>query len=309
MPKISITIPAYQNVTALQRLLDSIATQTFTDYEVVITDDTPDSSVKDFVTSYQKIKHIKYYKNLTPLGTPENWNEGIRKASGEWIKIMHHDDWFSSNDSIKQFDNLTKNQSGIIFSGYHNVNSNGVKSKVIAGAGNVKQVVKNPWLLFVKNTIGPPSTTLVHRSNQNWFDPNLKWFVDIEFYIRYLQNKNNLHFCNNPLINIGIHDAQVTKTAFRNAAIELPEAQYLINRYGIKPLQSISVYDSWWRLFRNVNIFDAEKLFHYTSEEWPPLIMQMIADMKRHANQLSNGLLSKSYMLQSYIKNRKYFRA
>jgi len=45
--EISICIPAYKNVGFLERLLHSISIQSFADYEVVITDDSPDDSVKN----------------------------------------------------------------------------------------------------------------------------------------------------------------------------------------------------------------------------------------------------------------------
>ncbi len=63
-----------------------ILIQTYTDFEIVITDDSPDDSVADLVEKYQSRKDIRYYKNEKPLGTPENWNEAIRKANGKWIK-------------------------------------------------------------------------------------------------------------------------------------------------------------------------------------------------------------------------------
>src|SRR5687767_8300464 len=94
-PLVSICIPAYKNVSYLGRLLDSIAEQTFADFEVVITDDSPDNSVEDFLKNYSRIETISYYRNVPACGTPENWNAGIRKARGKWIKLMHDDDWFS----------------------------------------------------------------------------------------------------------------------------------------------------------------------------------------------------------------------
>ena len=48
-PFISICIPAYQRTAFLKRLLDSIKIQTYSNYEVVITDDSPDFDVKELV--------------------------------------------------------------------------------------------------------------------------------------------------------------------------------------------------------------------------------------------------------------------
>src|ERR1700709_1959716 len=100
---ISICIPAYKNAPFMQRLLDSIAMQSFTDFEVVVTDDSPGTEVQEVCRQYENKFPLLYQKNPTALGTPENWNEGISKASGQWIKLMHHDDWFASSNSLQQF--------------------------------------------------------------------------------------------------------------------------------------------------------------------------------------------------------------
>ena len=83
---ISICIPAYKHVDYLKRLLDSIAIQTFKDFEVIITDDSPGNEVEQFCLQYQSLLPIKYIKNNTSLGSPGNWNACISNASGQWIK-------------------------------------------------------------------------------------------------------------------------------------------------------------------------------------------------------------------------------
>ena len=47
MPLISICIPAYNRTTYLKRLFESIVDQVFKDFEVIVSDDSPNDSVKD----------------------------------------------------------------------------------------------------------------------------------------------------------------------------------------------------------------------------------------------------------------------
>ncbi len=53
IPSISICIPAYKNSNFLNRLLMSINSQLFRDFEVVVTDDSPDESVKELCLKYE----------------------------------------------------------------------------------------------------------------------------------------------------------------------------------------------------------------------------------------------------------------
>ena len=102
-PFISICIPAFGRIDYLKRLLDSIYIQTYPHFEVVITDDSPGFEVKELAEQHPLRPKIRYFKNQATLGTPENWNEGIRKAKYDWIKIMHDDDWFSGPSSLRKF--------------------------------------------------------------------------------------------------------------------------------------------------------------------------------------------------------------
>src|SRR5678815_6041530 len=120
-PFVSICIPTYKRVAYLERLLESIALQTFKDFEVIITDDSDDDSVKDLLKKYEGQLPIKYFQNGKALGTPANWNRAISKAKGQWIKLMHDDDWFSLSDSLASFVKFTHDDHPFIFSAYYTV--------------------------------------------------------------------------------------------------------------------------------------------------------------------------------------------
>src|SRR5687768_8688741 len=119
-PLISICIPAYKRTEYLKRLLDSISIQSFRDFEVVVTDDSNDDSVSILLKSYEAAFPLRYQKNVLSLGTPENWNEGVRIATGIWIKIMHDDDWFEDADALRKFASSTGKRGNFIFSAYYN---------------------------------------------------------------------------------------------------------------------------------------------------------------------------------------------
>ena len=59
MPKISICVPAYKNPSGIARLLASVKAQTYEDYEVILTDDTPDESVRDAAMAAE-IPNLRY---------------------------------------------------------------------------------------------------------------------------------------------------------------------------------------------------------------------------------------------------------
>lgn len=304
MPLISICIPAYKNIEFLKRLLDSISIQTFTDFEVVITDDSPDESLRELIKEYEAQFKLVYYKNPTPLGTPANWNFAISKATGEWIKIMHDDDWFAEKNSLEKFTSKTSAGFRFIKCAYKNVYANGKTEIIFMSQIWRKRILKQPMSLIANNIIGPPSVTLVHTSIKEFYDERLKWRVDQEYYIRLLKSENNFLYINEPLINVSINEEQVTNSCFNNPSVELPEGLILLEKHGIKALKNIWVYDAWWRLLRNMNIRSAEQLSYFTNSVWPYAISKMVNHIKKTpANFLEIGLFSKICMSLSFFLN------
>jgi glycosyltransferase involved in cell wall biosynthesis len=304
---ISICIPAYKNPEFLKRLLDSIAIQSFKNFEVIITDDSPDDGLINLVESYKTQFSLAYFRNFPAEGTPENWNQSIRMAAGQWIKLMHDDDWFSNKDALSSFAGFINQHPKIefIFSAYENIFlKDGRKERIFPGNFRMKMLKKNPATLFSRNIVGPPSVT-IHRANADiTYDKQLKWLVDIDFYMRWLQ-KTEAAFIPNNLICVGISDQQVTMDCFRRRPVEIPENFYVLNRTGRKNLKNIMVYDAWWRLMRNLEIKKTEDIrgAGYQGEIGEAIISMINWQCRVPSWFLKQGLFSKCIMFTHYILN------
>jgi glycosyltransferase involved in cell wall biosynthesis len=306
---ISICIPAYKRADFLQRLLDSIAMQNFRDFEVVVTDDSPGQEVEKLCNGYKDRFELHYHRNSQTLGTPENWNESIRRAKGEWIKLMHDDDWFSDADALQHFNKAIKSNpdSTFLFSGYTNIYLEKNNSKEISINGyRYKQLVKDPVTLFSSNVIGPPSV-IIHRNDANIvYDKNLRWLVDIDYYIRFLEKTKPIYIPQS-LINVGIGKEQVTQDCFRQRQVEIPEGFYLLEKTGTHHLRHILVYDAWWRLLRNLEIRkEADITGSGYAGSIPRVIRSMLGWQKKvPLSWLRFGPFSKSLMFLSYLFAKK----
>ncbi|MEO8770795.1 MAG: glycosyltransferase family 2 protein [Ferruginibacter sp.] len=304
-PLISICIPAYKNAAYLDILLRSVEAQSFRDYEVVVSDDSPDTEVEFLCKRYASKFALQYQKNTIPKGSPANWNAGIKMAKGKWIKIMHDDDWFSSEHSLDIFAKAAQDNPGanFIFSGYTNYENGKIKKTNIPGSF-VKRKLEEPLNLIAVNYIGHPSTTLVKNNHTAWYDEHTKWVVDIEFYVRCLQT-TSFYMISESLINIGINNEQITKAAFRNSSIEIPENLYLLQKMGVGILKKITVYDHYWRVFRNLGIRSMEELQQYQGENNIPGKLKKMLNMqfKIPLPLLRVGAFSKIFMAISYYRN------
>jgi len=90
---ISVCIPTYKGTTLILETLESIFKQSYTNFEVVICNDSPSDNKEmgDILNSY-KDKRIKYYVNEKNLGYPLNLRKTVSLAKGEIVFLMGQDD-------------------------------------------------------------------------------------------------------------------------------------------------------------------------------------------------------------------------
>lgn len=94
--KISVCIPAYNRAGVLAELLESVLTQNFSDFEVVINEDgSPERSlIREIVEDYSTLypNKIRYFENEVNLGYDANLRSLIERATGEYCLFMGNDD-------------------------------------------------------------------------------------------------------------------------------------------------------------------------------------------------------------------------
>lgn len=242
MPKVSICVPAYGNAAGIARLLSSIKEQTFKDYEVVLTDDSPDESVEAAVLK-SGVRNLHYHKNETRLGASANWNEAVRKSGGEYIKMMHHDDWFSSPESLSGFVELLDQEpeAALAFSGTWQVtlaDGGGARPEIERFSRCIgeeqKELLSQDWRnLFLGNYIGAPSA-VIYRRNGMEFEGRLTWVMDTEYYMRLLQKSPHFACTKEPLVCIGVSQDQLTERCRTDGELNVFEYGFLFEEFGLR---------------------------------------------------------------------------
>lgn len=90
---ISIVIPTYNREQILPRTLDSIAAQTYGEWECIIVDDGSRDKSMDVANQYaKKDKRFRVLSNTFHMGAQGARNTGITAANGDWICLFDSDD-------------------------------------------------------------------------------------------------------------------------------------------------------------------------------------------------------------------------
>lgn len=89
----SILIPAYKS-TYLRECIESVLTQTYKNFEVIIVDDASPEDLKAIVDKYDdsRIKFYRNEKNCGAINVVDNWNKCLSYAKGDFVICMGDDD-------------------------------------------------------------------------------------------------------------------------------------------------------------------------------------------------------------------------
>ncbi len=270
--KVSICIPTYNQTEFLKKNLESIRQQTYKNFEVIITDDSTNDAVKKEVESFFASFSCEYtyHKNEQGLGSPANWNKAISLAKGEYIKIMHHDDWFTNETSLGLFVNALESNSmaDFAFSSTSIYDVTGqTYSTNVPDSAFLMQLKNDPLVLFNCNKIGAPSATIYRNSTTTRFDEKMSYLVDIDFYIQILKQNPNYVFIHELLItNTSNYPHQVTSSSI-NKEVQIGEYCYLYNKLydGKFPSKKYRIFFrdlfAWYKLnsFNEIEAMGYEK--------------------------------------------------
>lgn len=232
MYKVIICVPYYNNLEVLKRLLHSIENQSISDKQVVITADNKDKEAEKLAKSYGYI----YINNPYRLGATANCNNSIKiaqKMNPQYIKVMHQDDYFTSNDSLKSFIQMLESNPNADLAFCGSIQDDGVSPYNRGITLEEVSLLSSDYTYLMKeNVIGAPSAVIV-RNKKIYMDEHLSWLVDVDWYIRYLSNNSEFVYTEQALVTIGVSASQLTNICINNRQLVLGEYLYL----GYKMLQ------------------------------------------------------------------------
>lgn len=118
MPKLSILVPIFNVEKYLDECLNSLAKQTLKDVEVICINDGSTDGSSNILQRY-----AKKYTNFTVInkknsGYGDSMNQGLKKATGEYIGIVESDDFIEPNAFEELYKLATKTSADIVKANY-----------------------------------------------------------------------------------------------------------------------------------------------------------------------------------------------
>jgi len=107
-PKVSVIMPVFNREKYVADAVNSILTQTFTEFEFIIINDGSTDSTFDILKSFDD-KRITLIRSKENQGNYTARNKGMEKATGKYICVMDSDDMALPHRIQKQFDFMESN--------------------------------------------------------------------------------------------------------------------------------------------------------------------------------------------------------
>ena len=131
---VSIIMPSYNTANYIRDSIDSVISQTYTKWELIIIDDCSTDNSIDIIQSYDDAR-IRLLQNPTNSGAAISRNYGLREAKGKYISFLDSDDIWTNDKLEKQVNFIKKNNYAFIYCDYR-ICLNGVWENVIRTAPN-----------------------------------------------------------------------------------------------------------------------------------------------------------------------------
>ena len=189
-PTISVVCPTYNSSSFILRTLESVVTQTYWPFEVIVSDDgSVDDTVKTVREFLKKYPEIQLEVVTNPhRGAGAARNAGIEASSGDYVAFLDSDDSWESSKIAKQIAALREagDGYGACYTAVRYLDSTG---RVI----RIQPVTKRGMIesdLMGLNWVGTTSSVLVERhclDEAGHFDPAMRSCQDWELWIRLAQ--------------------------------------------------------------------------------------------------------------------------
>jgi glycosyltransferase involved in cell wall biosynthesis len=199
-PLVSVILTTYNRAHIVSKSLQSVLTQTYRNFEVIVIDDNSTDNTKEIITNIAyKDSRVKYFRNNENKGLAGARNVGINLAKGEFIAFADDDEWFPNKleKQVNLLQTLPENFA-VAYSGFYKVIGT---EKIYIPPKNIYPKEGSILSSLLKgNFVGTPSI-LVRKSallDVGLFDEKLLMFEDWELVIR-LSKKYQFKLIDEPL--------------------------------------------------------------------------------------------------------------
>lgn len=121
---VSIIMPSYNTAQYIEKTIESVMEQTYTNWELIIVDDCSSDNTEKIVKGI-KDERIKFFKNERNSGAAISRNRALQLAKGRWIAFLDSDDIWVPEKLEKQIAFMEDNNIAFSYTNYEIIDESG----------------------------------------------------------------------------------------------------------------------------------------------------------------------------------------
>ncbi len=205
---ISVVIPTYNRVSFLKEAIDSVLSQTYRNFELIVVDDGSTDGTPKLLSSYGYKIRVIPQANQGPSAAR---NRGIEAAKGKWIAFLDSDDVWKPDKLKKQVQFITDHPDTKICQAEEVWIRNGKRVNP-----RKKHEMHSGWIYeqCLPLCIVSPSSVMIHRDvfeKVGFFDETMPACEDYDLWLRICAHYPVLYVDENLIVKYGGHSDQLSK--------------------------------------------------------------------------------------------------
>jgi len=211
---VSIITPFYNSSKFIEECVNSVAVQSYSNWELLIVDDFSDDNSKELLLSLEKKdERIKVTFLDNNIGAAKARNVAIRQARGKYIAFLDSDDFWEKNKLEKQIKFMEKKDIAFSFTSYSPISEDGSVSFPA-----IKAPYKIDYFAYLKNTIIGCLTVVIDKEKVGDFEmPIIKSSHDMALWLLIMKRGFEAYGLNESLANYRIVSTSNTANKWRSA--------------------------------------------------------------------------------------------
>lgn len=249
MVKVSCIIPVFNNANFIEKTINSLVNQTYSDIEIILVNDgSTDNSVEIIENIRKKDSRITLINQLNQ-GVSIARNNGISKATGEYIIFVDADDYVDKGMIECLTQQMIDFDLDVIECGYYIVGESNEKRKIEFDL----EVVDDKFLiienLFKYHNSSPYVWGKLYKTSivkKVMFDTSISYSEDLLFNVSYYLLSNKKASVSNAFYNYVLNPSSALNQKFNKKKLSALDAQkliiYLLNENSMENLIKYPVY-------------------------------------------------------------------
>lgn len=255
---VSIVLPVYNGEQFLAESIESVLSQTYQNWELLILDDCSTDNTAVISKEYEsQDDRIKYYRNEKNLKLPGNLNKGFSLAKGDYLTWTSDDNRFRSDALEVMLDTLLANNAELTYASYQVIDENDHNIEIISADKKPSEHILG------SNVVGAcfMYTRKAYESIGD-YDTKLFWVEDFDYWQRMIALFKPIPI-GKVLYDYRWHESSLTSTRKKDLYGKRLEEMLLKNRKLFGRLNNEASY-YYYRLLKNCREMQ-NKPFQYES--------------------------------------------